>query len=81
MFTAIGRSGGMPPMQNFVEIRCDRRFSADVTRMRKFDYYSANHTLGAATCIVVYGENPTTNAFPLLTLPVRSPCDKFGPSL
>ena len=37
-------------------------FLFDVTRMWKFDYYSVDHTLGAAMrskCIAVYGENPT----------------------
>ena len=57
-------------------------FPCDITRVRKFDYYSADHTWGAATCskcIAVYGENPTTHAFLLVTPPVRSPHDKFGP--
>ena len=54
-------------------------FPCDVTRMRKFDYYSADHTWRAATrskCIAVYGKNPTTHAFPLITPPVGSPRDQ-----
>ena len=59
-------------------------FPCDVTCMRKFDYYSTDHTWGVATCskcIAVYGENPTTQSFLLVTPPVRSPRDKFWPGL
>ena len=32
----------------------NRRFSAAVTRMRKFDYYSADHTLGGSHTFLMY---------------------------
>ena len=32
----------------------NRRFSADVTRMQKFDYYSADHTLGGSHTFLMY---------------------------
>ena len=35
-------------------VKVNRRFSADVTRMRKFDYYSADHTLGGSHTFLMY---------------------------
>ena len=60
-------------------------FLCDVMRMRKFDYYSADHTLGGQPRIPnvlrSMGKTRPTHEFPLVTPPIRFPRDKFWPSL
>ena len=53
-----------------------RQFSADVTRMCKFDYYSTDHILEGSHKFPMYCG---LQAFPLITPPVRSPRNNVWP--